>query len=233
MAKEKVQRLCKCGCGRPVSGRNKICDSCKRKREEDREKAKLCECGLPLNGKRNLCKICQIENFMDNTICSILRIRNIHREKKMNSKRLNYYMERAGRSTATSIFDNSKGIEYLRLIIYHTSGEGISEELIEHPIGRKMAQILIYKAVNKIMDDEPNTDEYWKENFGIDRFYNLMMKFCFIFKIQKCGKFHTKVNLELKKLQEGQITFDQYNAVLRKYGYEEIDEKYKYLFDIF
>ena len=60
-----------------------------------------------------------------------------------------------------------------------------------------------------------------------------MMKFCFIFKIQKCGKFHTKVNLELKKLQEGQITFDQYNAVLRKYGYEEIDEKYKYLFDIF
>ena len=88
---------------------------------------------------------------------------------------------------------------------------GTIDFMTEHVTGREQASkyILDYILQNNLVMDVEKTKEVLK-------------KFCFTIQLEKVGNTHTKANTLLEEIQRGNTTFDGYEDIILKLGYQEL-----------
>jgi hypothetical protein len=216
VAKEEAKkaRFCK-ECGSKLENpRRKICDKCKAAK-----KIKHCiHCGVEIEGKTDHCDACELQPFKDLLITQF---------KLINDPQKYYWKNKYLRILATSIFDYSKGKKYEIYKIFHSKSTQTKDfkYLAEHVFGRQRAAELIIDQLNK------NYNEKTINNLTIEETKKLMLRYASIINIQKFEKFETSVNEDLEIYQRSDITFNQYNEILLKYGYNILPESVRPYFD--
>ena len=138
-----------------------------------------------------------------------------------------YWRKKYLRNISTCIFDYAKGQKYEICKIYHTQNTQTKyfSYLAEHILGRQKAAELIINYL-KIKYNKDTID-----NLTIEETKTLLLKYALIVNIQKFKNFGTLVNKDLEKYQKGNITFEQYNEILIKHGYNALPESVRPYFD--
>ncbi len=111
---------------------------------------------------------------------------------------------------------------------------GLIPFMVEHSRGREQSAICLLEYIlqnNLENEDIKSETDPIKIEVILKQTRDLLKRFSFTIWLEKCGTLHTQANEELEAIQRGDCTWENYQGIISKIGYENLSEDIKPRFE--